>query len=879
MNEQDKMLAERCERLAAATKAAGDWAADNPDVVRGELEGLQRELRRAGRLFRTCGAAARRKMCVGVFGPSQAGKSYLISALARDARGDLLADFGGETHDFISEINPEGGKESTGLVTRFTTTLPEGQPQGFPVLIRLLSETDLVKILANTYYADCEHRETPESAPIIAVLDRLEPRAGSANDVVGLDEFEELREYLEKDFQAKPRVQELERSFWTRALHLGPRLGLEERITLYSLIWNETPAFTSLLRLLLTALAGLGHAREACAPLDALIPRDGSIIDVAMLQGLGSETEGTPLRLVTRDNRQATLPRAVVTALTAELTIAMRQEPDPLFAHTDLLDFPGYRSRYKIEDLNRELGKPEMLKELFLRGKVAYLFQRYCAERELTGMLLCIGPSNQEVQDLPGVINDWVCSTHGESPQQRKGKKPSLFFVLTKFDMEFEQKKGAPSVESRWDTRLHVSMLDFFGKQHDWPRLWDGERGFSNLFLLRNPNFRFDAILNYNAEGREVGIRPDQQSYVTALENAFMQSALVAEHFANPREAWDGAMLLNDGGIGLIRTRLRPLCDPQIKTSQIVTALDERLQRLVTRLKPFWKSGDREEERALKERFAQDIARTFAVMAQNQVFGDFLWRITVSDHDLYSLYFEAERRMQQAIAEGEASTTITATPSVKADDILAGLFDTPAPGAPASDVDKSLAPPKDRAQHFAELIESHWLAGLHALAENPALQRHYGISDKDFAAFVSELALGAARLGLRADMEKSLRTVGGYANTSRERLIWKQASLAASMINAYVSWLGFNPRSKNAAERSVHINGQRFVLFEPLPPVGAYPQLGKAADVLEKQWYRDWVCAIMALIRANVDFDGEQTVNPEENRRLGEIIKALGQSF
>ena len=39
--------------------------------------------------------AARRKMCVGVFGPSQSGKSYLISALARDAKGSLLADFGG----------------------------------------------------------------------------------------------------------------------------------------------------------------------------------------------------------------------------------------------------------------------------------------------------------------------------------------------------------------------------------------------------------------------------------------------------------------------------------------------------------------------------------------------------------------------------------------------------------------------------------------------------------------------------------------------------------------------------------------------------------------------------------------------------------------
>ena len=39
---------------------------------------------------------------------------------------------------------------------------------------------------------------------------------------------------------------------------------------------------------------------------------------------------------------------------------------------------------------------------------MAYLFERYKTDLELTSMLLCIGPSNQEVQDLPAVINDWV---------------------------------------------------------------------------------------------------------------------------------------------------------------------------------------------------------------------------------------------------------------------------------------------------------------------------------------------------------------------------------------------------------------------------------------------------------------------------------------
>ena len=64
-----------CRELAAATADAGLWVTRNGDLVRNERETLLRELRRAGLIFRRCARAAERKMCVGVFGPSQAGKS------------------------------------------------------------------------------------------------------------------------------------------------------------------------------------------------------------------------------------------------------------------------------------------------------------------------------------------------------------------------------------------------------------------------------------------------------------------------------------------------------------------------------------------------------------------------------------------------------------------------------------------------------------------------------------------------------------------------------------------------------------------------------------------------------------------------------------
>ena len=358
----DKSLGAYCSDLASACVDASGWVERNPDLVRNEREGLLKDLRRAGRNFRRCARAAERKMCAGVFGPSQAGKSYLISALARDAKGMLGADFDGEEHDFISEINPEGGKESTGLVTRFTMSRPGKVPAGHPVQLRLLSETDLVKILANTYYADCEHKEGAQS-DIATSLKKLAERAAQSRSEdkspIDLDALEDLREYLLKNFRAKARVQDLEREYWDLALKLGPKLDLEGRIALYSLLWDEVEEFSDLLRILLKALESLDHAEEAFATMDALIPRGQSIIDVATLAGLDSDKSSNvpPLELLTPDGHKAMLSRALVTALTAELTIVMREKPADYFDYTDLLDFPGYRSRYKLEDIRRELKK------------------------------------------------------------------------------------------------------------------------------------------------------------------------------------------------------------------------------------------------------------------------------------------------------------------------------------------------------------------------------------------------------------------------------------------------------------------------------------------------------------------------------------------
>ncbi|MDR2695076.1 MAG: putative virulence factor [Deltaproteobacteria bacterium] len=876
MSQENTQLAARCREYANAAARARTWLDNNRELVRGEYDALRAELRRAERTFHKCESAARRKMCVGVFGPSQSGKSYLVSVLARGTQPALMVELGPRQEDFVAAINPAGGKESTGLVTRFTTTLPSGAPEGFPVKLRLLSEADVAKILANTYYADCDHKEAPDQNAVLETLARLDARAQAgpvAGNPLDQEEMEELKEYVSRRFQSRPRVQLLDKIYWQRAAQLAPRLGLEDRAALFGLIWDGVEALTKLFLRLCGALDRLGNPEDAWCPYDALLPREGSIIDVAMLQGL-EQGGGGPLRIAGPQGQSAELSRSEVAALTAEICMPIREKPDDYFEHTDLLDFPGYRSRLKLEDLRRELEREGTLENLFLRGKVAYLFERYCAEKELTSMLLCIGPGNQEVQDLPGAVDEWVRGAHGETPARRTDKEAALFFVLTKMDMEFEKKAGALKVEGRWKTRLAASLLDFFGKQHDWPLHWDDKGAFRNTFLLRNPNFKCEATFDFDGN-RERAVRADQLAYVEELRQDFLNTPEVRTHFAEAEQAWGAAMTLNDGGVAYLCQKLRPLCNPQLKREQIATALADRLDKLRSSLAPFRQADSKEEERAQKEALSRTLAGICAEIVQKQRFGEFLRLLQVTDRELYDVHMRAEQALlAQEAGAGQANVTGV---RVFADDLLGDVFG--AASAPAvqqpQDGKPGIAPARDEAGRFAQQVQSYWIERLHGLAGDPEVQNAYAFPSQEFGLFVHELTTAVHRTGLMRDMEESLRKAGGYGNIARDRLIWKQVSLAAGFLNAFVDWLGYNPRTRSEQERTIIVNGRACVLFAPPQPVRGGPLVSEQQTPYDRTWYTDWLRALVSTLMENTRFDGTRTINIEQNTLLKEILNSL----
>lgn len=574
MDNMQKMmedLALSCQKIEKNAQNSISWVRENSQAncVKSQAASVERILTEVEVKARSIKNISSKPCSIGVFGQSQAGKSYLVSCLAGDERSDLITKLGDTTYNFIRDINPPGGgKEATGLVTRFTIHNKEDGKAEYPVKVELLKEVEIALVLINSYFNDSFETPTIQEKKIEAFRDTVNNLRDCGQEKRKfIDEVIILKQYLSRNHRELSSM--IDDNIWAMALKKIPKADIDERAKFYSFFWGENDVLTTCFKKMANIL-GLINSTNIYLQLSSLITKGQSgvksIINVTALNSFSDKD--VTLKYMRPDNSCGEAPLSFLAALIAELNIPIinAKYQEKIFTKLDLLDFPGYRGRLhqefeKLTDndfTNCNNESRALVPELFLRGKVGYLFEKYVDNNDLNCLIVCTAADGQLDAGIEGVVDRWVKETQGSNPEERKQHKPGLYWVLTKFDNRIGNDLGKDNISYGSEGLLGQTLFEKFSR-YEWLNNWDGDnegekpQSFNNLFLIRKLNQESCTFIELSSGKPQTESNyTNKKAKVDELREKFINDKDVKKFFKDPKKSWDRVVALNDGGIELL---------------------------------------------------------------------------------------------------------------------------------------------------------------------------------------------------------------------------------------------------------------------------------------------------------------------------------------
>ena len=572
-----------------------------------------------------------RPVCLGLFGPSQAGKSFLVGALLSHELGTLKVRARSGEHDFLREINPAKGVESTGVVTRFSTGAAPAPLVKHDFECRLLSLEGVLESLATGFLVECTSPAT-SGERIDRALEGARQQAGPAASPVYLEAWDAVWHDIGKKYQDRhPYLNELRRhaafagGAWKKDVKT-----VQGWLLIYSLLWGGpgyAPDLDALFRALVGGLDGVGHAPRVEVQLEHVRASSTgvSVIDAACLNSLG--TAKSVVSVFAPDaGRDVAIEPGVLSALIAEVRLPLLPKPGSLLERADILDFPGGRALKGINGFGQaelSTGRLENAIEVYKRGKLTFLFEQYALDREITVLCLCSpGPTKPEAVQLQSQVESWLKIRHGapvpSSPAEIE--RPSLFLALTKFDMSLGALRS-DNAKDRWDSRVQEACIDFWARsQNSWLYHWGGKgRPFTNAFWIRNPY-----------ADQMQSLKPGEPDYET-IKQGYIQSRAVERHIKDPKaEVGRGRGGRRGGlpksGVPLLASALKEKLAEDVKVKELAAEAHHIREDLVSLLRALTPSKDEAEERARvranAEALIAAIRREMTRRCSGSVFGE-----------------------------------------------------------------------------------------------------------------------------------------------------------------------------------------------------------------------------------------------------------------
>ena len=528
---------------------------------------------------------------------------------------------------------------------------------------------------------------------------------------------------------------------------------------------------------------------------------------------------------------ESSIPASILCVLAAEVVLQLPNtlsQEKTFLQNSDVLDFPGARAR--LDKKEEDIVDNTLIPQLLLRGKVAFLFNKYSDNLMINTLLFCHGKKQAGPRFMPYLLKDWIEAFVGKDAAERerfmqKAQIAPLFVIGTMFNLDLKKDQNdrqgdTTSLTARWQQRFEtVYHKELFGEDCQWLEEWTPNTPFRNFYFLRDFYYSSPAEGNiftgWDRNGgteQELVSHPEYPNFYEELKESFLKFPFVQRHFEDPEKAWSEASSINkDGSVYIIQNLTTA-------TQNINSAREDKFKRdiqnvnraIIAELNKYYHDENSENNLLQAKRVAGETQAELDIAFGRDpyFFGKLMQCFILSEGDVYRIFHEEFQQVDLTLQRNLGKYVYIRMRAVGIDpnntfetnlDILSRAY-----GMTTDDCKKYFEEHdidlnelfsnsddgmKNISQTLAECLENYWF--------DTWLRNH------NFDALRSLLTEATAcnildmfhdlyvKLGLTSYMAKSIRQYVDKFGTNVDEIQEMIADMCAEILNKFVSNVGY----------------------------------------------------------------------------------------
>lgn len=886
----------------------------------------------------TISNSVNKRPSIAIFGQSQVGKSYLIQNLTKYESSKFLkikVAKGLEELNFLTDINPDGGRESTGLVTRFTTK-ELNSDSSYPFKLDLFSQLDIASILVNSFWNDLKdfdegdfNLDVDEIKNKFAELTKVE----NINSGISEDDSYFFCRYIEENFKDVFLIRELKKiGFFSELIIKLHKIDSSKSWEVLNVLWGRNKFITEIYKLLTNEIIRLKFSKVVEVEIDALTPNSKTILDVERVRELfEDDAANDSISVRISDGSVLKCQRSIISVLTKEVQLQIAYSFDQSSLKTflnsaDILDFPGSKSREKIPLSVFNTNTTAQKLQLLIRGKVSFLFDTYTQNLGVSTLVYCMDDNPPEEKEAPSRLYKWVKKYVGESIEDRTIKLQKtkeileknnvtvesvspLLIVLTKFNQEINKvipgkETSIETHDSKWYARIEENFVNFMLRpvEDKWINSWtEHNKNFNFIFPVRDPMYSQATFDGYETHQVETKIRPEREEAMKSMKISFQGSDLVNKHISNPKELWSEISSPNGTGINYLSKHLINSSHQIVTQTRLLLDLEKLKKDLLAIISNYRISGNVSED-LKKARFqALKSITTLATIANrnDNALSKLLTNLVISDTEIWNILYDfvfgtnsedesdflTDFNLNQSLIDLGLDLSLDTSKSSIMNQfrmIYDGLNDSEINEIVQESINLDIdsicekIKPKNvnnSTDKISDLIISYWIDKL--MNKSFESEHFHKLSENQREAFksiISEIVKGRELFLLKSTLNKSIKDLrAGSLSNSDLDIV---ASCSASILNKFLFTAGWGFILN---EDRPNFSDSKYKIFDEYGLETNQLNLNYLGNNSEKLFFKQWSLGSKLLYEENVryEYGVEKNFNSSSNLVLIDLINKL----